>query len=531
MQTKILVLVIGLVVATTVLLGGIFSYYEFNDTEEEIGGKALETANIVARLPTLINAFYATDQPELIIQPLIEDVRRYTGAEFIVIGNTDSIRYAHPDPKKIGEKMVGGDNDQALIHGETYISKATGSLGPSLRGKTPIIGVDGEIIGIVSVGFMMEDIKTIIYKRLIKISGTSFAVVLIGVIGGILLTKNVRKDTMGLEPYEIANMYRERDAILSSVHEGIIAVNQEGEITLMNSSAKTLTGARDEGELSIEQVFPDMDRNRILKEASDLKNIETIVNERDVIVNSTTIMEDGAVVGVVVSFRDKTELKELVNTLSEVRKYSEDLRAQTHEYTNKLYVISGLMQLGNFAEAIELIQTESEITMNQNRILFEQIKDSTIQAILLGKIGLASENKIDLIIDSNCYLDNVPEHIQPAQLITIIGNLVDNAIEAVKGMSNGEVIFFATDLGHDIVIELSNNGDSIPNKRMQQLFKKGFSTKQKKGRGYGLSIVKATLEDLNGQIVVQNQPTGGVAFSVFIPKYQSLSQTKGVYSS
>lgn len=528
LQTKILVLIIGLVVATAVILAGIFSYNEFSDTRNEVGRKALETSKIVAKIPTIINAFYQ-DEPELIIQPLVEEIRRFSGAEFIVVGNTDSIRYSHPDPKKIKERMIGGDNDQALIQGESYISEAVGSLGPSLRGKAPIIGVDGEIIGIVSVGFMMDDIQSMIYNRLFRITGTSVFVVIIGAVGGVLLTRSIRKDTMGLEPYEIANLYRERDAILSSVHEGIIAVNKKGEISLINNSAKKLANVSGVGKLTIDQVFSEIDSERIIGEAMSLKNIETIVNDRDVILNSTTIKENDEVIGAVVSFRDKTELKELVNTLSEVRKYSEDLRAQTHEYTNKLYVISGLLQLENFQEAIELIQKESEVTKNQNRILFEQIKDSTVQAILLGKIGFASENKIELLIEPNCYIDKIPEHIQATQLITIIGNLLDNAIEAVQGLPNGRVVFSGTDLGNDIVIEVSNNGRSIPQNKVKQIFERGYSTKKKRKRGYGLSIVKETLEDLNGQIVVQNLTNEGVIFSVYIPKSKP-SEMKEVYS-
>lgn len=517
LQSKILILVLTLVVSITVMLGGIFSYFEYNDTKEEIGKRALETAEIVSRLPTIINAFY-TEQPELIIQPKVEEIRRQIGAEFIVVGNTESIRYAHPDPKKIGKTMVGGDNDPALIDGESYISEAVGSLGPSLRGKAPIRGVDGEIIGIVSVGFMIEDIKSIIYNRLLKISLTSVCVLLFGVMGGIILTRNIRKDTMGFEPYEISNMFRERDAILSSIDEGIIAVDQEGKITLMNHSAKKLTGIKNERELTIDQVFPDIDMKRVLKDMDSLKNKEVIFYDRIFIVNTTPITEEGETIGIVISFRDKTELKELINTLSEVRKYSEDLRAQTHEYTNNLYVISGLLQLGKFNEAIDIIQTESAITKHQNKIVFEQIKDSTIQAILLGKLGLASENKIELTIDNNCYLDKVPEHIQPVQLITIIGNLLDNAIEAVKKKRNGQVVFSGTDLGEDVVIEVANNGEPIPNNLMERIFDKGFSTKNKKGRGYGLSLVKETLKELHGDIIVQNQPAGGVVFSVFIPK-------------
>src|SRR5699024_1718970 len=145
----------------------IISYYEFNDTRNEMGEKALETAQIVANIPSIVNAFYM-EEPEKIIQPLAEEIRHYSGAEFIVIGNTNSIRYSHPDSFKLGKRMVGGDNDQALIEGESYISEAVGSLGPSLRGKTPVIGVNGEIVGIVSVGFMIDDIQSIIYNRLLK---------------------------------------------------------------------------------------------------------------------------------------------------------------------------------------------------------------------------------------------------------------------------------------------------------------------------------------------------------------------------
>lgn len=522
LQSKILLLVILLVVSITVMLGGIFSYFEYKDTKEEIGQRALETANIVSRLPTIINAFY-TDEPHIIIQPKAEEIRRKIGAEFVVVGNKDSIRYSHSDPKKIGQKMVGGDNDLALIEGKSYISEATGSLGPSLRGKAPIFGIDNEIIGIVSVGFMLDDIKTIIYNRLLKISLASLGVLMFGVIGGIFLTRNIRKDTMGFEPYEISNMFRERDAILSSIREGIIAFDGDGKLTLINNSAKKLTGIDSEKDLTVEQIFPEIDSKSIFIDMKNYKNKEIIVNNRVVIVNTTIIKEADEVAGFVVSFRDKTELKELVNTLSEVRKYSEDLRAQTHEYTNKLYVISGLLQLGNYTEAIEIIQKESEITKNQNKILFEQIKDPTIQAILLGKLGLASENKITLTIDEDCYLDKVPEHIKPEQLVSIIGNLIDNAIEAVQGLKNGTVIFSATDLGNDLVIEVSNNGDCIPEHMMKDIFKRGFSTKEKEGRGYGLAIINETLRELQGDIIVKNQSTGGVNFSVFIPKRTAIS--------
>lgn len=208
----------------------------------------------------------------------------------------------------------------------------------------------------------------------------------------------------------------------------------------------------------------------------------------------------------------------MLNALSEVRRYSEDLRAQTHEFTNKLYVLSGLLQLQHYDEAIELIQKESSLHLNKNRLVLEQIKDKTVQAILLGKISKASEKKVDFAIDENTSLDTVPEHIDMTKLITILGNLIDNAIEAVEGNQVKEVIFFATDIGEDIIFDITDNGVGIEKESMARLFDTGFSTKQAFDRGYGLASVKDSVDELGGVIEVYNKTDGGAVFSVFIPK-------------
>lgn len=393
LQTKILVLIIGLILFIIVLLTGIIAHFESEETEIQMGGRALQAATTISFMPTIIEAF-EEEYPEEIIQPIVQQVRERIGAEFITVGNIDSIRYAHPEPEKIGKKMVGGDNDQALINGEYYISKAVGSLGPSLRGKAPILNDEGEIIGIVSVGFLVDEVESVAFSKVIKVIGASFIVLVIGIVGGILLARNVRKETQGLEPHEIASLYRDRNAILASVKEGIIAMDKNGYINMINESAKKMLGlSMEDHHKKIEDIFPNTKMYDVLYSGKNVKDDEMILNNRHVIVNRTPIMNNGEVIGVVSSFRDKTELNEMINTLSEVRQYSEDLRAQTHEYTNRLYVLSGLLQLKHYDEAIELIQKESKTTIDQNKVLLQQIKDQTVQAILLGKMGKASEKK------------------------------------------------------------------------------------------------------------------------------------------
>ncbi|MDY0404366.1 sensor histidine kinase [Virgibacillus sp. 179-BFC.A HS] len=520
LQTKILGLIIALIVVVTILLSGIMIYIEMDQTEDNIGTRALNAATIVSSMPSVRDAF-ELEQPSEVLQPIAENVRKQIHAEYIVIGNTDSIRYAHPDVHKLGKKMVGGDNDRALINGQSYVSKATGSLGPALRGKAPIFNKNGDIVGIVSVGFMMDDIQSIIFRKIARMVGISLAVLVFGIIGGIILAKNIRKDTLGLEPYEIASLYRDREAVLQSVQEGIIAVDKRGYISMMNNAAKRILSLPNDYKLKkIEELIPNTKMYDVLMTGKAEKNEEMIINNRKIIVNRTPIVEKDQVVGVVASFRDQTEVNKMLNTLSDVRRYSEDLRAQTHEFTNKLYVLSGLLQLGHYQEAIDMIQKESDIHVDQNKLVFEHIKDKTIQAILLGKISKASEKKIHFTIDQNSSLEEVPKNVDMFHLVTILANLIDNAFEAVEQNEEKQVTFFATDLGKDIIIEIADNGPGIDTEKSSHIFELGFSTKNGADRGYGLASVKKIIDELEGVIEVHNQPDAGALFTVFIPKAQ-----------
>ncbi|WP_227934914.1 ATP-binding protein [Alkalihalobacillus deserti] len=518
LQTKIITVIIFIILFITTMLTGIYAYFESEEIEENIGNTALRIATTVSLIPAIKSSF-ELDDPSIVIQPLAEKIRGIVGAEFIVIGNKENVRYSHPDVNKIGKKMVGGDNELALLHGEHYLSKATGSLGPSLRGKAPIIDDTGEIIGVVSVGFLIKDIREIIFGTILKISRIAIVILLLGTLGGILLARNIRKDTLGLEPHQIASLYRERNAVLLSIKEGIIAVDAQGRITMINHSAKELLAIKDDcvNDMIID-VFPQSKLLEIFMSDHTDQDIEIEINDLVLIVNRTPIIEDNQIVGVVASFRNKTDLQKMVDTIFEIRRYSEDLRAQTHEYTNKLYVLSGLLQLGHYHEAIQMIQNEYIQQESQNKILFDQIHDQTVQAILLGKISTSSEKKITFIIDDNSSLDLLPKHINPSDIIIIIGNLIDNAFEAIDRQSLKEVTFFITDIGNDIVIEVSDNGPGIQDDRFHAIFKKGYSTKGSNQHGFGLTNVKKTVESLSGIIETKNQIQGGAIFTIFLPK-------------
>ncbi len=470
-------------------------------------------------MPEVIKAFQTKD-PAAIIQPTVERIRKEVGAEFIVVGNKEGIRYSHPVPERIGKKMVGKDNYRALVEGKYYTSRAVGSLGPSLRGKSPVFNKKNEIIGIVSVGFLSENIKEQIFHNVIRAGFISMAVLIIAVAGSIMLSRNIRKDTMGLEPYQIATLYTERDAILQSVREGILAYDKTGRVTMINKTAKKLLNIKGSSHrLEIEDLFPNSNLYQVFKTGRSQKDREITLKDRTLIVNWTPVFHKDEVNGIVASFRDKTEFEQMLNTLSEVQRYSEDLRAQTHEFTNKLYVLSGLLQLGEYDEAVDMIQDETEDFEVKNHILFNQIEETRVQAVLLGKIGKASEKKIEFEIDSNSSLQTLPIHINLSHLIVIIGNLIDNAFEAVVRNKNPKVMFFATDLGKDIIFEVHDNGNGIPEENKALIFCRGFTEKNSnEPRGYGLANVNEAVNQLGGMIELHSEKGKGAVFTVYIPK-------------
>ncbi|MBT2727945.1 sensor histidine kinase [Bacillus sp. ISL-75] len=526
LQTKIFGLVLLLGLLLILLLTTFFSYMESKQIEENKGRLALEISRTVSFIPPIITAFQTSD-PSKTIQPIAEKIRTETGAEFVVIGNKNGIRYSHPLKSLIGKKMTGGDNERAIKNQEYYVSKAKGSLGPSIRGKSPIFNKKGEVIGIVSVGFLLEDVHQQILKTVTKVLLVSLFAVLISLIGSILLGRNIRKDTMGLEPYEIAALYKEKNAVLHGVKEGILAIDNEGYITMMNQPAKRLLHIKGSvRHLKVDGLFPSDYLYEVLKSGNPQVDKEMVWKDKTVIVNCTPLFEASGISGVVASFRDKTEIEQMVNTLSEVNRYSEDLRAQTHEYSNKLYVLLGLLQLGEYEQAIDMIQTETQVLQFQNSIVFNHIKDTKVQAILLGKLGKASEKKVKFEVVSDSYLEALPSHFKLSNLIVILGNLIDNAFEAVYGLDSPTVKFFVTDIGSDIIFEIADNGKGFSDNEIPLLFDRGYSSKKgAEPRGFGLSNAEEAVLEMNGMIEVQSTPESGTVFTVYLPKEYERRQT------
>lgn len=521
LQYRITIFTLTLILFIIILTSLLFYFILTKSIEQELGKRALYVATTVATKSEIRNAFY-TDEPWKIIQPEVEEIRIETGAEYIVVGNKEGIRFSHPLPGRIGKKMVGGDNDKALINGESYISKAKGSLGWALRGKAPIRDYNDNIIGIVSVGFMMKDINETVkeYESLIILIALSGLI--IGVAGSIYIAKRIKNVMFGLEPEEISALYTVRNAVIESVREGIIVVNKEGIIVLVNRVAYEILSL-DKGkviEKPVWEVIPTTTMLEILSTGEEKLDKQVEFNGKKLIVNQLPVKVKGDVIGVVSSFRLKSEMDQLTEELSQVKRYTDALRAQTHEFNNLLYTISGLLQLEAYEEAMELIHKETTVQQGIAKFIMEKLNDPWIGGILVGFYNRARELKVDFILDRESILEQMPRHIDQSDLVSILGNLITNAFEAVakNDPTNKKVRLFITDIGNDLLIEVEDSGPGIEDHMISDIFSRGFSTKEGGNRGYGLARVKELVEDINGTLAIERGDWEGALFIIAIPK-------------
>lgn len=524
LKIKMIVLISLLIIGIFVIFGLFLRSFISTTMEDQVGKRAVGVAQSVANMPEIRAAFQLED-PTSVIQKIVSPIQKDTEAEFIVVGNREGIRYSHPEPDHLGKKMVGGDNDRALLKGESYVSKRVGSLGLSIRGKVPIFDENERVIGLVSVGFLNNDVQGIIKKQSKSLWFTLFGIVVLGIIGAIVISHYIKKLLSNMEPEEISHLLLQKEAILQSTHEGIIAVNDQGMITMMNLAAKRILFKLEVSDSQIigrqiKELLPHTDLYAVLDHGESHYNREMVLGENIVLVNRMPIYREDALVGAVSTFRKKTELEHLTKELSQIKQYANAQRAQTHEYSNKLYIILGLLQLDQKQGAIDFIKKEKSMQREWSQFLTDHVADPMVHALLQGKFNQANELGIKLSIHPDSQLTYRFTGDKKDALLTALGNLIENAMEAVKSVegSKWEIAIFFTDIGDDVVIEVEDSGPGIPNSDKANIFEQGFSTKHGSHRGTGLALSKHVLHKIGGEIMLEDGDLGGASFVMILPK-------------
>ncbi len=481
------------VVAVTVAAGVLITVLVARErTETAARDRSLTVARTVAALPELPQALGQSD-PSAALQPLAERLRTEARVSFITIMRPDGIRFTHPTPSLIGKRFVG--TFEPAARGRTVTETTTGTLGRSVRAVVPV-RENGEIVALVGVGVLTEAIGDEVTALLPGLLG--FAALILAAGGGLslLLARRLKRQTLGLEPQEIATLYAHHDATLHALREGVVVFDEHGRTALVNDEAEKLLGATTLDPATLGDDTPLVAGDRVL-----------LASARDVV-------REGRKVGSVVTLRDRTEVETLARELGATKALADALRAQTHEAANRLHVIAGLVELGRTEEAVELAGSEAASALDLLGRLGEGIEEPVLVALLLGKTANARERGVTLRVEPGARLC---AGFAPTELATIVGNLIDNALDALGPDREGTVTVTLSDDGTSATIVIRDDGPGLPAEVMQRAFEPGVTTKPPGpvGRGLGLALVRRAATALGGDVTVHNED--GAVFTVTLP--------------
>lgn len=507
------------------IAGIILSQTLVNRAQGDIADKAMNVALSVASVPD-VKANVGLPGGGAVIQPIAEEIRMKTGMKYVVVFDVNDIRFSHPIPERIGRKTVGSDHSRVL-KGETDVIVARGTLGLALKSMAPIFR-DGRVVGGVTVGILLNDVRETLWGIYLKLLGALLIGLSISLAGAVFLAWNLKGTLGGREPHEVVRLFQEWESLLGSVHEGIIAVDGQGRIKIVNETARESLGVTEDvlGE-PIDEILPLSILSKVLETGIPRYDQEVRIRDVPVMVNCVPVKVRGQIVGAISTFRDMTEISSLAEQITGVKMYAEALRVHNHEFRNKLHTIAGLIHLGKNGEALSFIAGARESWQAMSTFVACRVKNASVGGILMGKVGRCRELCVDLSMDPDSFCGPAVQ-VGENRLVVIIGNLLDNAIEAVLPRPRGErrIDFAIFDESGRILISVRDNGCGIAPENMARLFDKGFSTKGEKGtRGYGLFNVQNAVEACGGEISVDSVEGRYTEFLVNIPNGNGEEET------
>lgn len=497
-------LMISLVVAVVVL--GMYVVYVFHTEDGMEKQMAISTSDMAYSIASREDISYhlfekhKSDEIQNVLLPLMEN----THFHYIIIMDMEGIQYAYPYESGLYKPYKNGGEKALLTKGESYVSVDTNELISAVRAFEPIY-YQGEQVGGVVVGLLTDTIQTAnkqVRKR------TEYALVIsifFAVFIAYLLALNIKRSIFNLEPQEIALLLTQKEMVFNNLEYGIVTVDTEGIIQLNNPKFNRILGLEED---VVNMPLDVISKKIYVLYEEVMTTHKNIINKSTILNNGTKVMinicvlhsSNGDVFGAIISMEELTLVRKLAEELTGSKELVESLRAQNHEFMNKLQVLSGLIQLEKYDTAAGFIDEQIEIKHEINTIS-EQIGDDLILGLVLSKYELIVEKKIDFYIDQDSEVTGLPTGIRSEDVCTIIANLLDNSMEAVLGQQDKWItLFIQSDSDHFELI-VSNNGPMIED---DQIFNKGYSTKGD-NRGYGLFNLSRIVEDFNGRFYFTNE--------------------------
>lgn len=507
-------LMVGAVLAAVLLIVHLFYFFQISHiTRTGVKDKALAVARTLADSAEIQRGLLLPPDRH-IIQPLTQAVQQSNHLLFVVVTDMHGIRYSHPNKNAISRHFIGDDLQPALA-GKENVSVNRGQLAQALRVFTPVYDAQQRQIGVVAVGISLNEVAQQIARSRWSVLWTALFGMLAGAIGTYCLVRASRRVLSGLEPYEISMLFEQRQAMLQSVKEGVIAVDDRAQVTLINRAAQQLfTEARHPQDEAPGPLIANL--REVLQSGVPQRDKELHFKGRELLSNTMPVRSKGVIIGAVCTFRDKTEVSQLVQRLDGLVSYVDALRERSHEFMNKLHVILGLLHMKNYQQLENYILKTANGYQTEIGSLLLKIKSPVIAGFLLSKIERAAERGHRLIISEESLLPDSGSETQSAALITVLGNLIENALDAADGEPGGEISVLLHYQNGWLACEVSDDGPGIPPAQLDAIFEKGVSSKGE-DRGVGLFLARQQTESLGGKIIVESEPGVYTQFLVQMP--------------
>ncbi|WP_328536265.1 sensor histidine kinase [Streptomyces sp. NBC_00344] len=448
------------------------------------------------------------------VQAYAERIQKATGAEYIVICDRRGVRWSHPTPSEVGRPV--STSASAPLSGHEVMGIDTGTLGRSARGKVPLRDDHGRIVGAVSVGITYDSVRTQLLGMVPGLLAYAGGALAAGALAAYLISRRLQRQTHDLAFSDISALLAEREAMLHGIREGVVALDSENKIRLMNDEAQRLLNLGSEAiGLPLADALGEGRIADVLAGRVTGDDLLTVRGQRVLITNRMPTDDGGAVA----TLRDRTELERLGRELDSTRGLIDALRAQDHEHANRMHTLLGLLELEMHEEAADFVTEVVGVHRTTAERVTEKIHDPLLAALLVGKAAVAAERGVSLRLTPDTLLAD--RLVDPQGLVTIVGNLVDNALDAVSASPGAHVEVELHGEGHSAVLQVRDSGTGIPEGQRELVFTEGWSTKKPPAhgkRGLGLALVRRLAERQGGSARAGQSAAGGAEFTVVLPE-------------
>jgi two-component system CitB family sensor kinase len=517
LSTRILVNQLAILALTGMIGFVLFAFAQRAELDRSYEQRALDIAQTTAAEPQIRRAMEDGGGDD-VVQTVAERIRRASGASYVVVIDLHGMRHSHPIPALIGEPVA---EPIVVKDGRPHVGTDQGATGRSANGKAPLYGPSGALAGEVSVGIPERDVLGKLWRELPTFGLYAAIATAIGAAAAYLLARRLKRTTFGLELEEIAGLLQDREAMLHGIREGVVAFDPDGRITVVNDEARRLLGLGTALGHRLEEVLPDSRLRRALDGTLTGTDVSVLTDDHCLAVNRMPVTLHGRELGAVITVRDRTELIGLLRELDSVRGLTDALRAQQHEFTNRMHTLAGLLDIGEHESAYEYAIETARSGQALTEAVRRHIGNPLMVGLIVAKTTVAAERGVRIVLTDDSALSDDPPHLR--RLLTIVGNLLDNAIDATAEAppaDGGRRIRLTLTEGDEmIVVRVEDSGPGIAPGTSQSIFEDGWSTRPERGtarRGLGLALVHRLAQRHGGTITVGEGP--GAVFTVVLPQ-------------